>query len=101
MLVDFVVELTPREEEVSSRTWKIHVDGSASKNGCGAEVVIRDLENIKIEHAIHFLFQATNNVAEYEALLVGLEIANNLGAKRVEVFNDLQLVYNQVRKLRG
>ncbi|GFZ10804.1 hypothetical protein Acr_22g0002020 [Actinidia rufa] len=51
----------------------------------------------QMEYAIRMDFQATNNEAEYEALLAGLRVATELGAQYLEVFSDSQLVVNQVQ----
>ncbi|KAM1561450.1 hypothetical protein ACFX1Z_004574 [Malus domestica] len=49
-----------------------------------------------MEYALRFKFKASNNEAEYEALLAGLRLAKHLGVKRIDIFNDSQLVVNQV-----
>ena len=50
-----------------------------------------------MEYAIRIGFKTTNNEPEYEALLVGLRVATELGAESLDVFNDSQLVVNQVQ----
>ena len=50
-----------------------------------------------MEHSFRLGFKASNNEAEYEALLVGLRVVLDLGAKEVEVYSDSQLVVNQVQ----
>ncbi|KAM2716207.1 hypothetical protein EV2_045717 [Malus domestica] len=49
-----------------------------------------------MEYALRFKFKASNNEAEYEALLAGLRLAKHLGVKRIDIFSDSQLVVNQV-----
>ncbi|KAM1795763.1 hypothetical protein ACFX11_036070 [Malus domestica] len=49
-----------------------------------------------MKYAIRFKFKASNNEAEYEALLAGLRLAKHLGVKRIDIFSDSQLVVNQV-----
>ncbi|KAM2134918.1 hypothetical protein ACFXTH_003767 [Malus domestica] len=49
-----------------------------------------------MEYAIRFKFKASNNKAEYEALLAGLCLAKHLGVKQIDIFSDSQLVVNQV-----
>ncbi|KAM1228780.1 hypothetical protein ACFX2J_007839 [Malus domestica] len=49
-----------------------------------------------MEYALCFKFKASNNKAEYEALLAGLRLAKHLGVKRIDIFSDSQLVVNQV-----
>lgn len=53
-------------------------------------------EGTELEYAIKFEFKATNNEAEYEALLIGLLLSCALGAKLVKVSNDSQLVVGKV-----
>ncbi|KAM1838073.1 hypothetical protein ACFX14_019788 [Malus domestica] len=49
-----------------------------------------------IEYALRFKFKASNNEAEYEALLAGLRLAQHLGVKQIDIFSGSQLVVNQV-----
>ncbi|KAM2530053.1 hypothetical protein PS1_027958 [Malus domestica] len=49
-----------------------------------------------MEYALRFKFKASNNKAEYEALLAGLHLAKHLKVKRIDIFSDSQLVVNQV-----
>ncbi|KAM2069226.1 hypothetical protein ACFX16_000758 [Malus domestica] len=48
-----------------------------------------------MEYALRFKFKASNNEAEYEALLAGLRLAKHLGVKRIDIFSDFQLMVNQ------
>ncbi|GFZ18321.1 hypothetical protein Acr_27g0000600 [Actinidia rufa] len=68
-----------------------------ANHGCGAGLVIRAPSGEQMEYAIRMGFKATNNEAEYEALLAGLRVATELGAQSLEVFSDSQLVVNQVQ----
>ncbi|KAM2478825.1 hypothetical protein PS1_002626 [Malus domestica] len=52
-----------------------------------------------MEYAIRFKFKASNNEAEYEALLAGLRLAKHLGVKRIDIFSDSQLVVNQITQV--
>ena len=74
----------------------MYFDGSISKNGDGAGVYI--ISPIRDFKALYYklTFECTNNVAEYKALLLGLNDFKDMGAKRIEVFGDLELVINQV-----
>ena len=54
------------------------------------------LEHTKISSALRFGFKASNNEAEYEALLAGLMLAKEVGAEKLESFSESQLIVNQV-----
>jgi ribonuclease HI len=60
-------------------------------------VVITDPDGAELGRANDYIGEATNNTAEYRALLLGLDRAKALGAREVEVVNDSQLVERQVR----
>ncbi|XP_077228511.1 uncharacterized protein LOC143861468 [Tasmannia lanceolata] len=76
--------------------WTLHVDGSVGKTGHGAGVVLHGPEGFTLEYALRLYFKASNNEAEYEALLAGLSLATELGAGKLKVYSDSQLVVNQV-----
>ena len=59
-------------------------------------VVITDAHGTVLDRANDYIGVATNNAAEYRALLLGLERARELGAREVEVVNDSQLVARQM-----
>lgn len=62
----------------------------------GAGLVLKGPDDQLFKHALRFRFMATNNEAEYEALLSGLRLALELRVRNVEVFTDLQLVVGHV-----
>jgi len=70
------------------------VDRASSALGAGARIVIVTSEGIKLEHSFRLGFRASNNEAEYEALLSGLRVVLDLGAREVEVCLDSRLVVN-------
>ncbi len=79
----------------------VHVDGGARGNpgpAAAASVVSDATGEVLDEHA-RLLGEVTNNVAEYRALLLGLERAHALGATEVEVINDSELIAKQVQGL--
>ena len=55
--------------------WVLHIDGVSNAQGSRADLILTNFEGIVIEYALRFNFKASNNQAEYEALLVGLKIA--------------------------
>ena len=76
----------------------VHVDGGARGNPgpAAAAAVLSDAEGNPLEERARLLGEATNNVAEYRALLLGLERARALGADEVEVIGDSELIAKQV-----
>jgi len=77
----------------------VHVDGGARGNPgpAGAGVVISDAsDGAALYEAGLFLGHATNNVAEYQGMLHGLEVATRLGAGEVEVVSDSELLVRQM-----
>ena len=76
----------------------MYFDGSVMAPGSGAGVVLISLEGSRLCYAIRLHFLASNNVAEYEALINGLRITIELGATRKYVCGDSELVVDQVMK---
>ena len=76
----------------------VHVDGGARGNPgpAAAAAVISTREGEVLDEASAVLGRATNNVAEYRGLLLGLERAKALGATEVDVINDSELIAHQV-----
>jgi ribonuclease HI len=79
----------------------VHVDGGARGNPgpAAAACVVSDPSGEVLKEQARLLGEVTNNVAEYRALLLGLEEARALGADEVEVVNDSELVAKQVQGL--
>ena len=73
---------------------EVFVDGASSALGAGAGIVIITPEGIRVEHSFRLGFKASNNKAEYEALLAELRAVLNMGAREVEVYSDSWLVVN-------
>ncbi|XP_057803551.1 uncharacterized protein LOC131018872 [Salvia miltiorrhiza] len=110
VLADFVVDFAPNltiqvdkelccltEEPDQTGTWKLYVDGSSNVRGSGLGVVLSSPRGDNIERSIRCDFKATNNEAEYEAMIAGLGLAKEIGVKRINVFSDSQLVVNQMQ----
>ena len=102
VLADFVVEFSLREGKemicnIEVIPWRVFVDGASSFSRVKAEIVVIIAEGIKLEHSFRLGFKASNNEAEYEALLAWLRVVSDLGGKEVKVYSDSQLVVNQVQ----
>jgi ribonuclease HI len=76
----------------------VHVDGGARGNPgpAAAAAVAATPEGDVLAERTAYIGEATNNVAEYRALLLGLELARDLGAREVEVASDSELVARQI-----
>ncbi|GKB28190.1 reverse transcriptase domain-containing protein [Tanacetum coccineum] len=72
------------------------MDGSSCIDGSGAGLIITNLKGMKFTCALRFRFNATNNEAEYEALIVGLRIVEQMGVRNLQANVDSRLVANQV-----
>ncbi|XP_071928199.1 uncharacterized protein [Coffea arabica] len=104
-LADFLAELTFTEgpestsafAEVSTPSlWTLYVDGSSNGDGSGAGLLLEGPQGEVCSYALRFGFPATNNEAEYETLIAGLQLARRLGAQQIDVRSDSQLVERQV-----
>ena len=82
---------------MENRSLRVFVDGALSAMGVGTGIVIITSKGIRLEHSFRLGFKASNNEAEYEALIVGLKTIFDLGARDVEVYSDSRLVVNQVQ----
>ncbi|XXG90595.1 hypothetical protein AAC387_Pa12g2323 [Persea americana] len=124
VLADFIVEFTPQssaptsldtelggdrgaevvtetEQEQSWRelldsSWKVFVDGSSTSKRASAGIVLQSSEGLVIKQALTLGFKASNNEAEYEALIAGLNSVKILEARSIVVFSDSQLVASQL-----
>ena len=76
---------------------KIHTDGGARGNpGPAAAAAVLYEDDQVIDKAALYMGDATNNQAEYTAILIGLEKAKEIGAKNVEMFMDTELAVKQL-----
>ncbi|XP_075481084.1 uncharacterized protein LOC142521781 [Primulina tabacum] len=85
--------IQPEEEEV----WKVFVDGASNLSGCGVGVVLIVPSGKKVKLALRIDSRVTNNEAEYEAVLAGLQAAREVGASQVIIYSDSQLVAQQIK----
>jgi ribonuclease HI len=76
----------------------VYVDGGARGNPgpAAAAAVVTTADGEELAERSAYVGEATNNVAEYRALLLGLERARELGAREVDVVNDSELVSRQI-----
>ena len=80
-------------------TWKMYFDRAVNQYGKGKGILLITLEGSHIPLAIKLNFEATNDMAEYKACIVGMEAFQELRVKEAEVFEDSTLVIAQAQKL--
>ena len=78
-------------------SWRVYVDGVANQKGSRVGLVLVSPEKIIIEKSLRLDLLATNNEADYEALLMGIAMVQRMGGKAVEIFPDSRLVVGQVK----
>ena len=78
-------------------SWRVYIDGAANQKGSRVGLVLISPKKITIEKSLRLGFSATNNEAEYKALLVGMTMVQKMRGKVVEIFSDSRLVVGQVQ----
>ncbi|GKA96283.1 reverse transcriptase domain-containing protein [Tanacetum coccineum] len=108
---DFIIEAPPEdnkkevgrkmdtklEETKPSCEWKLYTDGASSSDSSSAGLMLIDPEGKEYTYALRFNFKTTNNEAEYEALLAGLRITQEMEIVNLAIFVDSQLLVNQIK----
>nr|GFA18175.1 reverse transcriptase domain-containing protein [Tanacetum cinerariifolium] len=90
---------TLTEEEVELlEPWILFTDGPSCTDGSRAGLILTNPEEMEFTYALRFRFDATNNEAEYEALIARLRIAEQMGVKNLQANVDSRLVANQVNE---
>jgi ribonuclease HI len=100
-LVDFVSEWTEQQVPDKPKTveaWRMYFDGSLKLQEAGKGILFIAPGGEQLKYALQLLFLASNNAAEYEALIHGLNIAISLGIKRLMVYGDSLVVISQINK---
>ncbi|KAL0355521.1 UNVERIFIED_CONTAM: hypothetical protein Sradi_3999000 [Sesamum radiatum] len=89
-LADFVSEIAEMSIKDASQDqrWLLHIDGSSTTQGSGADIVITTPQGEDLEFAIKFDFKASNNEAEYKALVIGMRMAHEAGARHLLAYSD-------------
>ncbi|XP_025640864.1 uncharacterized protein [Arachis hypogaea] len=96
VLADFISEMT-NDTHNTEVSWSIHVDGASNKEGSGAGILLKEGDKVVAEQSLQFRFNASNNQAEYEALLAGLKLALQLQIPRITAYCDSSLVVHQIK----
>ena len=102
VLADFIMEFASAEPARDAQaatdlsTWKLSVDGASNAQGSGAGLILTSSEGMDIEYALRFGFHTSNNEAEYDAVIAGLNLTHSLEVDQLEVYSDSQLVVRQI-----
>jgi ribonuclease HI len=95
-------DLNPLTQELcKSGLWKMYFDGASSSEGAGAGILLIAPESeftVPFSYRLQWDIDYTNNVCEYEALILGLEAAKKLNIKNLEVYGDAELIVKQVNR---
>jgi ribonuclease HI len=106
VLADFIVYWTgptQQQEESLEKVWTIHCDGAWCHAGVGAAVIITSPTRVKYRYVARLSFalesdRCTNNIAEYEAIILGLRKLRALGVTTCIIKTDSKVVAGQVEK---
>ena len=100
VIADFIAEFTHDKDKGAEESpqWSVHTDGSSNRQAGGAGIVLLSPEGDVVECMVRLDFPTTNNEAEYEALVAGLDLAKAAGATSVVIYCDSQVITNQVNR---
>ena len=101
-MADFVLEYSrepiQHKEPSEKEWWTLRVDGASRSSGSGVGLLLQSPTGEHLEQAIRLGFPASNNKAEYETILSGLDLALALSISKLQVYSDSQLVVRHVHK---
>ena len=103
VLADFIADWTPitpsQEQPKIEAVWQLMCDGAYCKDGAGASTILTAPSGTLLKYAVRLDFEGcTNNIAEYEGLLLGLRKASALGARRLSIKLDSELITGHFNK---
>jgi ribonuclease HI len=87
------------EPPLTNYVWKILFERVSSKEGVGDRVLFVSPTQETISLSYKLEFETTNNVAEYEALVLGLRATKDMGIKKLSVFGDVELIVHEIKNL--
>jgi ribonuclease HI len=94
--MQLVKPIEQQTDDKNVSVWTMYFDGASTKDSTGAGVVLISPSKETIYLSLKLDFRTTNNIAEYEALLLGLNSAKEMGIKGLKVFGDADLIIQQV-----
>ena len=94
-LANFIAEWTKIQDpppDIRVEHWIMYFDGALNRDGAGARVLFISPKGEQLKYVLQLLFKATNNTAEYEALIHGIRIAVTLGIKRLLAYGNSKVL---------
>ncbi|XP_015698257.1 uncharacterized protein YpeP-like [Oryza brachyantha] len=96
VMADFIVEHHKEADYIEVAPWTVFFDGLVCRHGCGMSLMIISPRGACFEFAYTIKPYRTNNQAEYEALIKGLELLKEIGVEAIEIMGDSHLVIKQL-----
>ena len=91
VLADFIAEWTDTQlppAQIHTECWTVYFDGSLMKTRVGTGLLFISPLGVHMRYMVRLHFAASNNAAEYAALVNGLQIAIELGVRRLDIRGD-------------
>lgn len=96
-LANFMIELPPKSSCSSGgELCMLYVDGECNQKDSEAWIMLMGPEDISLEQSLRFNFKTSNNQVEYEALIMGLKLVNDIKVKKVKCKSDGKLATSHV-----
>jgi RNase H len=90
ILTDFIADYSGLKRSKEDE-WALYVDEASSQQGSRAGIVMTSLQGDMLNYTLHLMYYVTNNIAEYEAMIVSLKLVKELIAREVWLYSDSQL----------
>ena len=101
-MIDFITELLKKQthpnDHPEEQWWTFHVDRASRVSRFGIRLILQSLIREPMKQALRLSFSTSNNEAEYEVILVGLDLALMLVATKLEIRSDSQLIVGQIQR---
>ncbi|XP_057746654.1 uncharacterized protein LOC130965914 [Arachis stenosperma] len=95
-LIIMARQLTLDKSSPTISNWTLYVDEASNNKGSGAGILLEDEQGTALEQSLQFTFHASNNQAEYEALIARLKLAHTMGITQLSIKCDSLLVVQQI-----
>ena len=96
VLADFVAEFTISNQDPESDYWTVYTDGSSASGMGEVGVILLSPKKDVIRYGVQLQFPASNNEAEYKAVLTGLKVTKALGVRNLKLNSDSKLMIGQM-----